>query len=279
MAKKKHKPGKPKLKFSKTAPQAFAVIGYTYPEIEWPELESFMMQGMDALLHTKDLKDAARVMFYFNYLYFRWNAVENMSESLWKMTSSQSSGIEPVPDEETVGVYYITNGLISSEGWEGALHYIGNPMERQLYDYNYNSFVSWDNPYQADENSRYHMTGHPWDNDLQLFKDDIPLAALLYNKEDCSISAQGDSFPYHLITTGKDIAVYGKEYISKLEPEEAPDPSMMLARIQWCVTDEEHQAGLARLDICNAEKADTDLLLLLSAAYLIECAGNADFEF
>ncbi|MCD8307379.1 MAG: hypothetical protein LUD51_04015, partial [Clostridia bacterium] len=275
---------------------------------------SFVPCAMNAILHTRNVRDAAMKLGYLNYLYKRRGPLEDLYYELnddtspgnWENLFLGQRHIKRLPDEDTRGVYYLTNGLPDILKESGTIvicrrkeldaNDITDPFAEQnempAEEDGCCEFADTDEPtgetvpaaadectaawYElrdmcglAETAPRYSLNMVSWPYDkLDLARDGNILCRVHYDHETEGLTVSNDdTFPYHLASRKHGITeVYSKEYIRSLAPEETPAEECMIAGISWCVADKEQNTGISRLEVFREEDAQLDLLLLLASA-------------
>ncbi len=310
MAKKK---AKTKTKFADMGPDALVELGFSGYEWDAYAIEELLDDyTLNTLLHTKDLKDACKVLEYYNIVSKNWQSMEAMCENHpkeWSRIFQRGrSEIAQVPDCMTLGVYYLTNAM--SE--EGEVYFVRRIKELDASDIT-DPFEEFNEPPEdieglgvlsveepaagpdvpdedddlteewgrftdafrgiaPSEVSRYMMSPDSRDySRMKLYLDGGFLCRIEFDESTGGLYVSDDFFPYWLESKGDGVVeVYDRVYFGSLKPYEQPDPYRMIAKISWCVADEENKTGVSRLELHRDTDTDsTDLLLLLAASPFI----------
>ncbi len=257
-------------------------------------------------LHHADLYGAKNTVKYLNFCTDQWKNIEKMFDEWPELCENMPIGerteIEQVSDEDTYGVYYITNAINNNYGsiyvaYPKPLSDEDESMDDDSVDENQGGLGAVDSDIPSEDvqddeqevneelSSDWYMFASSQDKvsvytdskyyikrsrlsrkKMQLYYEDEALCKIIERDETTNIYLIGRT-PYILYDMGDYMLVYDIDYFNSLGPDEEPNDDFVLASIIYDIIDKNSTRSIARLEIY--EDVDLELMLLYCAASIL----------
>ncbi|MCI7058554.1 MAG: hypothetical protein MR979_05750 [Mollicutes bacterium] len=244
---------------------AFTQLGYCPTSLNF-SFEEIKDATIKTLNHTKRLDDGVNVIRKYQFLSKEFEKActkINKHYDYWKKRRYKwKKSIETVSDEETEGVYFVTNEL--EYNWKKLCVCSHSFGDNCYVDINYrNSCFGLD-----DSKSNYLLRFSKINSKKMVILDRTGEKKCTVTMECQGICLQKNSLCYEIESTLDGLWIYKKNYLNSLSDFEKPKIKNACALIQWDVTDIKNNLGLARLELYDSN-SDLELFLLFAASCLL----------
>ena len=233
--------------------------------------DEFKKMFINTLNHCESLEDAKLALLLFKYCCAKWKKIEKIFSKYldrWKnLVFEDSSKLRTVSDEDTNGVYYLTNVI---EKYNSLLVKTGFNQNNEI-----NSFKEKDKKISLDDDYEFYMKISKSDASImKLFnKKDVLLCNIVLS-ESYDIFLEKNDTEFELIIQKDEdentfIGVFRKSYIDSLKDDEKIEFKNMVADIEWDLLDAKSEYGVSKLTIYEDLKDITPLFYFAAAPMLL----------
>ena len=249
-------------KFIEKVHNAFDELNYH--ETKQLNFENFEQAATRTLTRAKELSDAINVVRMFQFCLKSWRKIERIfNKKLHLFNLYQYEGnslIETVSDEESIGTYYITNGINNKAK---DIFVASNSFEKKMF------LLGFENGrFTIFKDGDYYIKYSKMSSvKIKLFdyKNECLANIVLSEKLGVFLEDNNNKTKYELILYDDFIGVYDRKYIASLSDRDHIDPENMLADIEWDILKKKSKLGVAKLNIYN-DDADQEMLLLFATS-------------
>ena len=233
--------------------------------------DEFKKIGVNTLNHCETIEDAKLALLLFKYCCAKWKKIEKIFSKYldrWKnLVFEDSSKLRTVSDEDTNGVYYLTNVI---EKYNSLLVKTGFNQNNEI-----NSFKEKDKKISLDDDYEFYMKISKSDASImKLFnKKDVLLCNIVLS-ESYDIFLEKNDTEFELIIQKDEdentfIGVFRKSYIDSLNDDEIIEFKNMVADIEWDLLDAKSEYAVSKLTIYEDLKDITPLFYFAAAPMLL----------
>lgn len=246
--------------------QIFDELGYRLMSSN-VNIDDFQDATINTLNHSKELEDCRNVINMYRFIIKRFKKVCSKIKKhydFWKTIPYEGNeSISLISDEETDGIYIITNGF-SKNYKEGFLfsHAIGDDACAYI-TYKHGMFNV--NEEVVDYYLRFSKSSS---TKMILLDSEKNKKCIIKYKSIYDMTLENNNTNYELVLYNDgNYGIYKKSYIDSLNGKE-PDDQEMCAFIEWDILNKNGEQGLARLFLYNNED-DFQLFVLLALSFML----------
>ena len=246
--------------------------------ISYDEFEHGFIKTLN---RCKELPDAQLVITFYRYCSKKWNKIEKIFSkhlSKWQEYNFEgASNVENVSDEDSEGIYYVTNAL-TKKSKEIFLSSIS--LDDELY-----AFICKNGKFILDDDSDYYIKYSKMDSGtMKMFdKDDNLLCNIVLSKT-FDIFLEKNKTEYELVIENEEdentfIGVFEKSYIDSLGDNDYVDFKNMIADIEWDLLDAKSDLGIARITLYKDVDDMSQILYFATSTFLLYKSFNDAKKF
>ncbi len=219
------------------------------------------------IIHCETLEDAKSAILIAQYCDKKMNKIIKMFQKKKHIYDEYiyegNSLLSLVSDEDSLGNYYITNGISNNVK---ELYIAGNfDDEDCFYSIDYKS-----GKYFVYEDSFYIKYANMSSKKMKLFDKNNKCLCNIVLNDDLDIELENNLSSYQLVTYEGGIAIYEKGYYSSLKDDEELDLNEATAFIEWDILNEKSKYGVAKLTLFKSLAIDDfEFVSLLAASTFI----------
>lgn len=233
-----------------------------YHETRHLNFDTFEQAAVRTLTHCKELSDAIDAVRMYQFCLKKWNKIERMfSRKLRAFNEYDYEGnslISLVSDDESLGTYYITNGI--------------NKRVKEVFvashSFNEDMFaLSFENGrFTIFEDGNYYIKYSRMSSaKMKLFNHKNDCLCNIVLSEELGIFLENNLTPYDLVVYDDFIGIYDYRYIESLADTDSIDTEKLLADIEWDILEKNSDLGIAKLNV-YAPNQDLEMLLLFATS-------------
>jgi hypothetical protein len=247
-------------KFIEKVHDAFDELNYH--ETKQLDFESFEKAATKTLTHAKELSDAIDVVLMYQFCLKKWNKIEKIFNKKLHIFNNYSyegnSLVETVSDEDSLGTYYITNGINNKVK---DIVIASNSFEEEIF-----SLGLKNGRFTIFEDGEYYIKYSKMSSvKMKLFDNKNDCLANIVLSENLGVFLENNKTEYELIVYDDFIGIYDRKYIESLSDTDLIDTEKLLADIEWDILEKKSKLGVAKLNIYNSD-ADLEMLLLFATS-------------
>lgn len=251
-------------KFIEKVHDAFDELNYH--ETKQLDFESFEKAATKTLTHAKELSDAIDVVLMYKFCLKKWNNIEKIFNKKLHIFNNYSyegnSLVETVSDEESLGTYYITNGINNKVK---DIVVASNSFEEEIYSLGFKN-----GRFTIFEDGEYYIKYSKMSSvKMKLFDNKNDCLANIVLNENLGVFLENNKTKYELIVYDDFIGIYDKNYIESLSDTDLIDTEKLLADIEWDILEKKSKLGVAKLNIYNSDTELEMLLLFAVSTFLV----------
>lgn len=251
-------------KFIEKVHDAFDELNYH--ETKRLDFESFEKAATKTLTHAKELSDAIDVVLMYQFCLKKWNKIEKIFNKKLHIFNNYSyegnSLVETVSDEESLGTYYITNGINNKVK---DIIVASNSFEEEFFSLGFKN-----GRFTIFEDGEYYIKYSKMSSvKMKLFDNKNDCLANIVLSENLGIFLENNKTKYELIVYDGFIGIYDKNYIESLSDTDFIDTEQLLADIEWDILEKKSKLGVAKLNIYNSDTELEMLLLFATSTFLV----------
>lgn len=233
-----------------------------YHETKQLNFDKFEQSAVRTLTHCKELSDAINTVRMYQFCIKKWNKIEKIFDHKLQAFNEYNfegnSLISVVSDDESLGTYYITNGI--------------NKKIKEIFvaSHSFNEEM-----FALDFEKGKFTICKDWNYCIKYSKMDSTKMKLFDNRNNClcnivlseglGIFLENNLTPYDLIVYEDFVGIYDRKYIDSLADSDIIDADKLLAGIEWDILEKKSDLGVAKLDIYVSDQ-DLEMLLLFAAS-------------
>lgn len=219
------------------------------------------------IIHCETLEDASNAILIAQYCDKKINKIIKMFQKKKHIYDEYiyegNSLLSLVSDEESLGNYYITNGISNNDK---EIYIVGNFDDEDCFysiDYKSGKFFIY-------KDSFFIKYANMSSKKMKLFDKRNKCICNIVLNDDSDIELENNLSQYELATYDGGIAVYSKAYYESIKKKNDLDLNEALALIQWDILDEKSKYGVAKLMIFKSlESDDFEFVSLLAASTFV----------
>lgn len=251
-------------KFIEKVHDAFDELNYH--ETKQLDFESFEKAATKTLTHAKELSDAKDVVLMYQFCLKKWNKIEKIFNKKLHIFNNYSyegnSLVETVSDEESLGTYYITNGINNKVK---DIVVASNSFEEEIFSLGFKN-----GRFTIFEDGEYYIKYSKMSSvKMKLFDNENDCLANIVLSENLGIFLENNKTKYELIVYDDFIGIYDKNYIESLSDTDLIDTKKLLADIEWDILEKKSKLGVAKLNIYNSDTELEMLLLFATSTFIV----------
>lgn len=261
-----------KRKFIEKVHDAFDELNYH--ENDCLNFDDFMRAVAYTLSHCKDLCDAQNAVNLCRFCLKNGKKIEKIFKKKLSVFNEYyyegSALISMVSDEESLGTYYITNGIWKK--WN-QIFVASSSFEDGFFVLNYRHGC-----FRVFDDGEYYLKSSKMSSvKMKIFdKYKNCLCNVVLSKK-YDIFLEKNITPYELVIYDDFIGVYDRRYIESLADADIIDTNRLLADIEWDLIDKKSDLGVAKLNV-YAPDQDIEMLLLLASSTFLVYKNYVDAE-
>lgn len=251
-------------KFIEKVHEAFDELNYH--ETKQLDFDRFEKEATRTLTLAKDLSDAIDVIRMYQFCLKKWGKIEYLfKKKLHIFNEYQYEGnalIEIVTDEDSLGTYYITNGINNKIK---DIVVASSLFEDKMFAFGLNN-----GKFTVFEDGDYYIKDSKMSSvKMKLFNKKNDCLCNIVLSENLGIFLENNKTQYELVVYDDFIGIYDKDYINSLSETDIIDTNKLLADIEWDILKKKSQLGVSKLNVYENDVDLEMLLLFASTTFLI----------
>ncbi len=246
--------------FIKTVHEAFDELNYRITKDL--NFDNFEKSAIRTLTHCKDLSDSIDAVRMYQFCLKKWNKIEKIfKHKLQQYNQYEYEGnslISIVSDDESLGTYFITNGInrkikdifIASHSFDEEMFALG---------LTHGKFTVFDD-------GEYHLKHSNMSSvKMKIFDKKKNCLCNIVLSENLGIFLENNQTPYELVVYDDFVGIFNRNYFETLADDDIIDTEKMLADIEWDILGKKSELGVAKLNVYSADE-DLELFLLFATS-------------
>lgn len=235
---------------------------FGYHETQQLDFDEFERAAVKTLTHCKELDDAIETVGMYQFCLAHWSKIEKMFEqksaAFNEYDFEGNSLISVVPDEDSFGTYFITNGITKKVK---NVFVASSSLDEELFalDFENGKFTVFDD---GDYYIKYSKMSAV---KMKLFNRRKECLCNIVLSEELGIFLENNLTPYELIVYDDFVGIYDRRYIESLADTEYIDTDKLLADIEWDIISKKSDLGVAKLNVYK-DGQDLEMLLFFAAS-------------